>query len=95
MAIAQSNDDESEQVALKPENVREHPKLLRKEKETIIRVPKEGDHAILNSSEGAVMKNAIRLHHVEVKDYDDRDESITSVKATVPVGLLQSVFSHD
>ena len=84
MPIAQSK----EEVELSAENVREHPEFLKKEKETIIRIEKGQDHAVLDSFEGAMMRNAIKHPHVEIEDHNVRDGSITSVSATLPVGLL-------
>ena len=88
MAIAASDDDESDQVELKAENVREHPDLSKMEKETNIRFPKDRDHAVLHSAEGPIMRNSIRHPHVQIEHYDDHEGSITSVRATLPIGLL-------
>ena len=79
--------EKDDRVELKVENVRERPDLLKREKETFFRTEKGQDHAVLDSSEGAVMRNAIQHPHIEVEDYNSRDGSITSVEATMPVGL--------
>ena len=80
--------NENERVELESENVRERPDLSKKEKETIIRIEKGQDHAVVDSFEGSVMRNAIKHPHVEIEDHNVRDGSITSVSATLPVGLF-------
>ena len=88
MAIAASDDDESDQVELKAENVREHPDLSKMEKETNIRFPKDRDHAVLFSAEGPIVRNSIRHPHVQIESHNVHEGSITSVRATLSVGLL-------
>ena len=87
MPIQASKEEEAE-VELKAENVRENPDLSKMEKETTIRFPKDRDQAVLSSAEGPIMRNSIRHPHVQIEDHNVREGSITSVRATLPIGLL-------
>ena len=80
--------EKDERVELKPENVREDPDLSKMEKETTIRFPKDRDHAVLFSAEGPIVRNSIRHPHVQIESHNVHEGSITSVRATLPIGLL-------
>ena len=87
MSISETEEEE-ERVELKAENVREHPDLSKTEKETNIRFPKDRDHAVLFSAEGPIVRNSIRHSHVQIESHNVHEGSITSVRATLPIGLL-------
>ena len=80
--------EKDERVELKAENVREDPDLSKMEKETTIRFPKDRDQAVLFSAEGPIIRGAIRHSHVQIESHNVREGSITSVRATLPIGLL-------
>ena len=79
---------EESNVELKPENVSEDPSLSPMEKETTIRWAKDQDQAILHTDERGMMRGAIRHPRVQIESHNVRQGSITSVRATLPIGLL-------
>jgi hypothetical protein len=75
-------------VELKPENVREDPDLSRMEKETILRFAKDQDRATLHTDNGALVRRAIRHPRVKIETHNVHEGSITSIRATLPIGLV-------
>jgi hypothetical protein len=71
-----------------PENVKEDPRLQSSEKELILRTANNQDHFTLHANQAGVIRRAMRHPHVRIDRHNVREESITSVRATLPVGLV-------
>ena len=83
-----AEEEENDRVELKPENVREDPDLSRVEKETILRFAKDQDRATLHTDNGALVRRAIRHPRVRIESHNVHEGAITSIRATLPIGLV-------
>jgi hypothetical protein len=89
MSVTKAEKEEKEShIQPIPENVKEDPRLQPCEKELILRTANNQDHFTLHANQAGVIRRAMRHPHVRIDRHSVREESITSVKATLPVGLV-------